>query len=130
MHNKYNYKYNTILKPTTATRLVGAVLNPLDLWQILLILGTTYADLYYHWPENYSCHGMSQQMQGAYALTFSRRDYFFFNFSTPCIYNVNNTWTKYVRIMKQTAFWKEKKKERRVYNMFKIFSIYICWINI
>ena len=29
---------------------------------------------------------------------------FFFNFSTPCILNVNNTGTKYVRIMKQTAF--------------------------
>ena len=28
----------------------------------------------------------------------------FFNFSTPCIQNVNNTGTKYVRIMKQTAF--------------------------
>ena len=29
---------------------------------------------------------------------------FFFNFSTLCIQNVNNTGTKYVRIMKQTAF--------------------------
>jgi len=29
---------------------------------------------------------------------------FFFNFSTSCILNVNNTGTKYVRIMKQTAF--------------------------
>jgi len=29
---------------------------------------------------------------------------FFFNFSTSCIYNVNNTGTKQVRIMKQTAF--------------------------
>ena len=29
---------------------------------------------------------------------------FFFNFSTPCIKNVNNTGTKCVRIMKQTAF--------------------------
>jgi hypothetical protein len=38
------------------------------------------------------------------------------------------TGTKYVRIMKQTVFWRGKK--RRVYNMFKIFSIYICWINI
>jgi len=28
----------------------------------------------------------------------------FFNFSTPCIKNLNNTETKYVRIMKQTAF--------------------------
>jgi len=28
----------------------------------------------------------------------------FFNFSTPCIKNVKNTGTKYVRIMKQTAF--------------------------
>ena len=28
----------------------------------------------------------------------------FFNFSTPCILNVNNTGTKYVRVMKQTAF--------------------------
>ena len=24
----------------------------------------------------------------------------------------------------------EEKNERRVYNMFKIFSTYICWINI
>ena len=37
------------------------------------------------------------------ALTFWRRNYFF-NFSTLCIYNVNNTGTKQVRIMKQTAF--------------------------
>ena len=29
---------------------------------------------------------------------------FFFNFSTPVYKNVNNTGTKYVRIMKQTAF--------------------------
>jgi len=29
---------------------------------------------------------------------------FFFNFSTPCIYNVNNTGTKQVRIMKHIAF--------------------------
>ena len=36
--------------------------------------------------------------------------------------------TKYVRIMKQTAFWREKKQ--RIYTMFKIFSTYICWINI
>jgi len=33
---------------------------------------------------------------------------FFFNFSTSCIWNVNNTGSKYVRIMQQTAFWKEK----------------------
>jgi len=36
-------------------------------------------------------------------LTFWRRNYFF-NFSTSCILNSNNTRTKYVRIMKQTAF--------------------------
>jgi len=35
-----------------------------------------------------------------------------------------NTGTKYVRIMKQTAFLREKK--RRVYTVFKIFSTYIC----
>jgi len=29
---------------------------------------------------------------------------FFFNFSTPCIQNVNNTGTKQVTNMKQTAF--------------------------
>jgi len=38
-----------------------------------------------------------------YALTFWSRNYFF-NFSTSCIQNVNNTGTKYVRIMKQTTF--------------------------
>jgi len=36
-------------------------------------------------------------------LTFWWR-YYFLNFSTPCTYNVNKTGTKYVRIMKQTAF--------------------------
>jgi hypothetical protein len=36
-------------------------------------------------------------------LTFWRRNYFF-NFSTLCVQNVNNTGTKQVRIMKQTAF--------------------------
>ena len=60
-------------------------------------------------------------------ITFWRRNYFF-NFSTSCIQNVNNTGTKYVRIMKQTEFWRGKK--RRVYTMFKIFGTYICWINI
>jgi len=35
---------------------------------------------------------------------------FFFNFSTPYISNVNNTGTKEVSIMKQTAF-EEKKTE-------------------
>jgi len=34
-----------------------------------------------------------------------------FNFSTPCMQNVNNTGTKYVRIMKQTAFWRGKNEE-------------------
>ena len=29
---------------------------------------------------------------------------YFFNFSTPCTQNVNNTGTKQVSIMKQTAF--------------------------
>ena len=56
-------------------------------------------------------------------LTFSRR-IFFLNFSTPCIWNVNNTGTKYVRIMKQTAVWRGKK--RRVYTVFKMFGTYIC----
>ena len=37
-------------------------------------------------------------------LTFWRRNYFFFNFGTFCILNVNNTGTKYVRFMKQTTF--------------------------
>ena len=36
-------------------------------------------------------------------LTFWRGNYFF-NFSTLCIQNVNNTGTKQVRIMKQTPF--------------------------
>ena len=37
-------------------------------------------------------------------LTLWRRNYFFFNFSTPCVQNVNNTGTKQVSIMKQAAF--------------------------
>jgi len=38
---------------------------------------------------------------------------------------MNNTGTKQVRIMKETAFWREKDGE---YNtIFKIFGTYICW---
>ena len=43
--------------------------------------------------------GRDQEKHG---LTFWRR--IFFYFSTLCILNVNNTGTKYVRIVKQTAF--------------------------
>ena len=42
---------------------------------------------------------------------------FCFNFSTACIKNVNNTWTKYVRIMKQTAFWKGEKNEEYIHRV-------------
>jgi len=38
-------------------------------------------------------------------------EFFFFNFSTPCIQNVNKTGTKYVKIMKQTAFSRVKNGE-------------------
>ena len=47
------------------------------------------------------------------ALTLWRRNYFFFNFSTSCIQNVNNTGTKQLSIMKQTALWREKNGEYR-----------------
>ena len=45
-----------------------------------------------------------------HSLTFWYRN-FFLNFSTPCIYNVNNTGTKYVRIMKQIEFWRKNDGE-------------------
>ena len=62
-------------------------------------------------------------------LTFCRRNYFFFNFSTP-VYemwiieepNTLELWNK--------LHFKERKKKRRVYTAFNIFSTYICWINI
>jgi len=41
---------------------------------------------------------------------------------------MNITGTKQVRIMKKKLHFEEKK--RRVYTMCKIFSTYICWINI
>ena len=47
-------------------------------------------------------------------LTLWRRNYFFFNFSTLCMWNVNNTGTKQFSIMKQTPFWREKNGEYRV----------------
>jgi len=46
-------------------------------------------------------------------LTLWRRNYFFLNFSTPYIQNVNNAGTKQVSIMKQTAFWRERNGEYR-----------------
>ena len=52
----------------------------------------------------------SLDVKGLICLTFLRRNYFF-NFSILCIQNVNNTGTKYVRIMKQTAFLSGKDGE-------------------
>ena len=58
------------------------------------------------------------------ALTFWPRNYFF-NFSTPvykmCIIQEQNT----LELQNKLHF-----KKRRVYAMFKLFSTYICWINI
>ena len=51
--------------------------------------------------------------QGILCINPLAPEIFFFNFSTPCIENVNNTGTKQVSIMKQTAIWREKNGEYR-----------------
>jgi len=52
-----------------------------------------------------SCYDNVVEISRTYRiyLTLWRRNYYF-NFSTPCIQNVNNTRTKKVSIMEQTAF--------------------------
>ena len=57
-----------------------------------------HLDCRLNWKE----HIASKRKQ--IALTFWRRNYFF-NFSTHCIENVNNTGTKQVRIMKQLCIF-------------------------
>jgi len=53
-----------------------------------------------------------EKKRGVYSMfNLLAPELFFFNFSSPCIKNVNNTGTRYVRIMKQTAFWREKNGE-------------------
>jgi hypothetical protein len=44
----------------------------------------------------------------------------FLNFSTPCTLKVNNTGTKHVWIMKQAAFWREKKGEYTPYLKYSV----------
>ena len=44
----------------------------------------------------------------------------FFYFSTPCIQNVNNTGTKYARIMKKNCIL--KRKTQTVYTMFNLLA--------
>ena len=60
-----------------------------------------------------TCFGRDRPSSGKLRTTINllAPELFFFYFSTPCIQNVNNTGTKYVRIMKQTAFLREKKTE-------------------
>ena len=68
-------------------------------------------------------------------LTFWSRN-FFFNFSTPSIWNVNNTGNKYARIMKQIAFWRGKNGEytslltfwRRNFFLILAHPVYKMWI--
>ena len=52
-------------------------------------------------PRRRLLQGRGTRIQNVFNL--SAPGLFFFNFSTPCIQNVNNTETKQVRIMKQTA---------------------------
>ena len=104
--------HTLLLSPICATRAAHLILLNLITW---IILGEDQ-----HW-----CYII---LAIASIINLLALEFFFFNFSTPCIWNVNNAGTKYIRIVKQTAFWREKKL--RVYNMFKIFGTYICWINI
>ena len=63
-----------------------------------------------------------------YSLTFWRRNYLL-NFSTPCIENVNNTGTKYAKIMKQTAFWRAKTESiYHVYFLILAHPVHNMWI--
>jgi len=63
------------------------------------------------WKENKAIIFKVEQVFSHF-LTIEYKSYdariIYFNFSTPCISNVNNTGTKYVRIMKQTAFLRGK----------------------
>jgi len=63
------------------------------------------------WPEIFitslSCLWMEIYRQ--YFINNLLSPELLFNFSTLCIQNVNNTGTKYVRIMKQTAIWRGRK---------------------
>ena len=61
-------------------------------------------------------------------LTLWGRNYFF-DFCTSCIWSVSGTGAKQVGVVKQTAFWRGKKKWR-VWSMFGVFGAYICWIGI
>jgi len=51
-----------------------------------------------------------------YTLNLLEPELFFFNFSTPYTQNVNNTETKYVRIMNKKLHFEEKKTES-MYNV-------------
>jgi len=57
-----------------------------------------------------SMHEVSSPNHLTAALTFWRRNYFFLSLARLYI-NVNNTGTKYVRIMKRTALWRGKNGE-------------------
>ena len=63
----------------------------------------------------------------SYQLTFWRRIFFFLNFSTP----VFKMWV--IQKPNKVALWNKRhfqEKKWRLYSMFKIFSMDICWINI
>ena len=60
--------------------------------------------------ENVPFEIIKRNGEGFIQFNLLAPELFFFNFSTPCTQNVNNTGTKYVRIMKQTAFLREKKE--------------------
>jgi len=61
-------------------------------------------------------------------LTFWRRNYFFLILAHP----VYKMWI--IQELNTLELWNklhfEEEKKRRVYTMFQIFIIYICWINI
>jgi len=85
-----------------------------------------------HFPPSSSSVSRALRLTNTSGLFFLLNllapELFFFNFSTPVykmlIIHEPNT----LELWNKLHF--EEGKKRRVYTMFKIFSTYICWINI
>jgi len=110
--------------------IIHVLMHARDLYWLLLWLLWKHSSFFYYRDFNHRMTLINELWKETIIvqLTVWRRNYFFLILAHP----VYKMWI--IREPNKLELWNklhfEEKKKRRVLTIFKIFSTYICWINI